>query len=510
LRVELSKQSWDAKTPFGEDQSDELNEVYQATVGGFVLKDKLWYFAGGRAVPTRTTNATTIVTGEDYRNRSDDERWQLKLRGAPSADHVIEASYLERDFELTGGRDGYSADLLAATSYHNLEPMSLFSLGYQGVFGPTSFLDARISSKRHGTTCCSSGDPRSLFFDVGLSAIFNNDEGVPWEDWRRDSESASVAYMRVFGGTVGSHTLETGAQFVRTTTSGIIGSSTGYSLDGVPLGTTPFSQYDSQTGELTYNLGGEVVGVRWEELPAGDLEGEIDNLALYAQDAWQLGKWRFDVGLRWERYEISTYREDLEESVDALVPRIGVTRNVSPRFQVQATWSRYCSRFHERLLSAAASIFGYAIVQRLYTGPALTGLTNDDLEALLRDDEQWGVVVAIQDPDQPTAFLADDIDLPYTDELTLGVRAALPRDSGSLTVTYIDRDSKDMFEDFVGGFGEEQLVDPADPTSGETLLLDRTVWGNAPTAERRYRAIVLNGDYRPGARWNVGGNWTYS
>jgi hypothetical protein len=511
FRIDLSNQSWNSKTPFGEEQSDDLNELYQATFGGYMLKDKLWFFLGGRLVPTKTTSSTTVGTGESFENQSDDKRWQIKLRGAVSPDHVLEASYLDRDFKLTGGREGLAGDLLAATSYYNLEPMSLFSLGYQGILGPASFLDVRASSKRHGTTCCSSGEPRSLFFDVGLEAVFNNEEGDPGVEWRRDSESASVAFTHVFSGAKpGSHTLEAGAQYVRSTMSGIIGSPTGFSLDGVPLADIPFTEYDPNTGDVTYNLGGDVLGVRWEDIPVPTPEGIVDNFALYAQDGWRLGRWRFDLGLRWDRYDVSIYRDDLERSFDALAPRLGVTFNISPQWQAQATWGRYYSKFQHRLLSATASVFGYTFVQRLYSGPELTGLTNDEVETILRDDDQWGRVVAIQDPDQPTSFLADDIDLPHADELTLGLRAALPGNSGSITATYVDRDFEDLFEQFVGGYGEVLLNDPFDPTSGETLLLDRSVWDNASTANRRYRAVVLTGDYRPGARWTIGGNWTYS
>ena len=33
---------------------------------------------------------------------------------------------------------------------------------------------------------------------------------------------------------------------------------------------------------------------------------------------------------------------------------------------------------------------------------------------------------------------------------------------------------------------------------------------NFSIANRRYKALVATWDYRPGVRWNIGGNWTYS
>ena len=56
VRAEFGKQSWNSRTPFGEEQSSDLNQIYQATLGGPILKDKLWFFAGARVVPTNTVS----------------------------------------------------------------------------------------------------------------------------------------------------------------------------------------------------------------------------------------------------------------------------------------------------------------------------------------------------------------------------------------------------------------------------------------------------------------------
>ncbi|HVR98394.1 MAG TPA: TonB-dependent receptor, partial [Thermoanaerobaculia bacterium] len=45
-RVELEKETWNSQTPFEEDQDDTLNRVYQATLGGYILRDRLWFFVG--------------------------------------------------------------------------------------------------------------------------------------------------------------------------------------------------------------------------------------------------------------------------------------------------------------------------------------------------------------------------------------------------------------------------------------------------------------------------------
>ena len=508
VRAEFANQSWNSKTPFGEEQSSDLNQVYQATLGGPILGDKLWFFAGARVVPSNAVSSTTLVTGESYEVERDDERFQLKLRGAPAPGHIVEVGYLDRDY-VANGFDFLAGDILVADSVRVEEPMSLFSLRYQGVLGPRSFLDVVVSSKNHSTRCCSDGTLRTPFIEGSTSIWFNNFRGGG-KDWMRDNETASASFTHVLSGSgPGSHTFEAGVQYLESTTDvADILSPTGFFLVAIPLGSTPFAEQGPAAGEVVYNLNNnDMLVLRDESVDLTDAPSAVENVAAYVQDSWQFGKWRLDAGLRWDRYEISTTRVDVDRDLDALSPRLGVTRWISDAWQVQATWGRY-TNLPPGFLFYVGSGNGRTTVTRLYTGPALQGLTSDQVETVLDDDAQWGVLTNVADPDQPTTFLADDFELPRADEFTLGVRAALPRNTGSFTLTYVDRDYKRQIDDFVGDLGTTTI---SDPVTGETLPpFDNTVWANASTADRRYQAIVATWDYRPGVRWDIGGNWTYS
>ena len=50
---------------------------------------------------------------------------------------------------------------------------------------------------------------------------------------------------------------------------------------------------------------------------------------------------------------------------------------------------------------------------------------------------------------------------PYADDLNLAVKHALPRGTGTATLTYTRRAFKDLLDDFVGD--EERSVDETDP-----------------------------------------------
>ena len=192
-------------------------------------------------------------------------------------------------------------------------------------------------------------------------------------------------------------------------------------------------------GEVLYNLNpADMYLARDEMVNLTDVPFGVENVAVYAQDSWQFGKWRLDAGLRWDRYEISSKLVDVNPDLDALAPRLGVTRWINDDWQVQATWGRYTN--FPGVFFRIGENEGRTTITRLYTGPAVQGLTNGQVEDILREDAHWDDLTYVVDPEQPRIFLADDLELPRTDELTLGVRAALPRNTGSFTLTYVDRD----------------------------------------------------------------------
>jgi hypothetical protein len=182
-------------------------------------------------------------------------------------------------------------------------------------------------------------------------------------------------------------------------------------------------------------------------------------------------------------------------------------------WQVQATWGRYVSRFNDNVASSVSGVGGAPYIVSLYTGPTQCPigtycLTYDDVQAIIRDDANWGIITTITDPTQPTRFLADDISAPHADELNLTVKRALPRNTGTFTISYIDRKYRDLLDDFVGDFGFVTVVDPKG--SGASFDFDTTIWDNADQAKRDYNAVAVTFDFRPSALWNMGGNYTYA
>jgi outer membrane receptor protein involved in Fe transport len=513
VRADFSNEVWNGTTPVHEDRENQINEVYQATVGGFILKDRLWFFAGGRTIPTEKATTTTLFTNESFVTTGEEDRWQLKLKGAITSNHVIEASHLEYS-ALTSDEDGFqgaAGDLFAATGVRE-DPRDTTTLTYQGVLTPNLFLEVVGTKKNVSIMEGATNTADSPFLYLNPFQVFHNH----WWDFDdpsvRDNETLGLHVTQVLsGGDWGDHHLEYGAQWVNSRTAGENRqSATGFNLLHYDLGAVPF--VEDNNGELLFNLtsyfnGGQQLSYRWVALPLGG-EQELENIALYAQDGWQFKDWRIDLGVRWESYKGSGPLPTFDVDFDAIVPRLGVTYDITPYWQLQTSYGRYVSRFNDNVASEQTGVGSAPRIETIYTGPDILGGTYADIEAALRNDANWTFVNGVIDPNQPTTFLSPDLEAPYADDFNASVKWALPRHAGTATLTYTYRTYENLLDDFFGGYGVSTVTDPNG--SGATFDFDTAIWDNADQAERRYRALTATWDYRPSASWGVGGNWTYA
>lgn len=521
VRAEFSQEDWNSQTPFNEDQSDELNQLYQATVGGYVMKDHLWFFAGYRTSPTTDVSGTTIGTGDSYTTTNDETRWQAKLTGAITPSHVVAASYLDskRDRADRAGLPAGDSFALAKRE----DPRKTYTATYQGVLSDRAFLDV-IATKKEVSILSGGSKATSTEFPQGRSpfldgygsgfAIYNNH----WWDFDdpsvRDNDTAAVNMTNVLtAGSWGDHTLEYGIQYVDSKTAGLNNQSpTGFNLLNYDAYYGPNTFADCSGGDCTFDILSFVPAAsltyRWKAIDVGDLEQSVKSTALYVQDSWQWQDWRFDIGVRYDQYKLSaTPFSNLDADFNEFSPRLGVTYNIDENWQVQATWGKYVSRFNDNVASSVSGVGGAPYVVSIYTGPDVAGQSYEEVETILRDDANWGIVTFVNDPAQPLRFVGDDIKAPSANDLNFSVKHSLPHNSGTFAVTYTRRDFNGLLDDFVGDEGAETVTDPFG--SGTSFDFDLVRWDNATQATRRYEALTATFDYRPGANWNVGGNWTY-
>ena len=93
VRTNFSDPAWAAVQPLGSPGLQEVDETYEATFGGPILKDKIWFFGSGRygiLDSTYTTPGTLIPVNQSNK----DERYEGKLTISPIQNHTLTVSYL--------------------------------------------------------------------------------------------------------------------------------------------------------------------------------------------------------------------------------------------------------------------------------------------------------------------------------------------------------------------------------------------------------------------------------
>lgn len=519
-RVELDKESWNSKTPKTTTQSDTLNKVWSGTVGGYVVKDRLWFFG---ALRTQTADNTleTGVTGQSFTEADEEDRWQIKLRGAITPDHVIEGGYF--DYDRTVAPDDILTSLPAAESRAvspgRKAPWDLYTFTYQGIMTPKVFVD--VSATQLNVQTNLGGDPTLRAGDLAASpwtsnlGVFNNSLFNADDTDRRDNETFGANLTWALGATDwGSHTIEAGVQYVNSIVEGFNEQSPtrwvlrafddllAFDEDGNPL--------TGEDGDFLFEMG-SFSAVRFRSVSAtltGTPRSEIKNLALYAQDSWEIGDWRLDAGLRWENYESDGIQPTQNFDFDDISPRIGITYNFAPDWQAQATWGQYVARFSQTHFNETQGTQAAPRYVDFYVGPDTGLLTRAELEALLQANDAW-VPFLFFGPLNDAIILDPDIESAYSQDFNVALKHALGG-RGSFSVTYTNRTFRNLVDDFIGGSGPDGWIEVPDPDFIVPTVVDQTVWRNTNRAEREYNALTVTFDYRPSAVWNVGGNYVYS
>ncbi len=528
VRFEYQNQDWNSLTPYDEERdfqkADDLDWKAMATVGGYIMKDRLWFFGAGWYQPETTSNRTTRAN-QTYTRTDDEERYQYKLRGAITPNHVIDASYLEFEANVINYAGLPAGDALFATNGKRSDPRDMTTIAYQGVLGPAVFLDVMYTKK--DVAIQSGGNPNAgtPIYDADEFNFYHNMWWDQTDDDLRNNETvgANLTYSFVTE-SFGSHTFEAGAQHLESTTGGANRQSgTGYNLlawappriygpdsfvvmEQEPDGSfTPIVHGD---GQVHFNLWPGMWTRLWVALPVGG-EQQIDYDALYVQDSWEIGSFRIDAGLRYEAYSGNGPQQTDLVDYSSIAPRLGVTYNINQDWQVQAMWGHYQGRFNDKYAQGASGV-GSAPSYTLstYIGPECPDCTGDQLDPLVTDESNWAGITAYDSPGFPTVVLDPDLESGYAQDFNFAVKRALPNNTGTIELRYTNRSFKDLVDDYVGGDYMNTVDVIVDGTSFGSF--DQEVWANSPEARRDYEAMTLTWDYRPNVTWNVGGNYTWS
>jgi outer membrane receptor protein involved in Fe transport len=538
LRDSLTNPSWDETTDFGEAQQDStLNEQYEATLGGRIIRDRLWFFGAGRMAETSTPGF--LINGGALQDACPtceaavprdptilkDDRFEGKLTGQLTPKHTLVGSYLSYKQNQTPHCAFGCWDLTTIDVDGRDLPREMTTGHYNGIITNNFLVEAGYST-------------RSLAFEGSggnhITTDFNDPRDLALGTWAYDYTVAPGMWgAPVFCGTCDPETRENeawnlkGTYYLATKSLGTHNIVAGYenfsesrfannyqsgsNFDVYVYSTAP--EYESNGTFRPIISAGDIL--RWVPIEQLSNGSDFATNSLYLNDKWDFNnRWSFNLGLRYDANDGKDSAGATISDDSAISPRLGATFDIlgDGRFRANATYSKYVSRIQEGVGGAAGggnpSYFFY-----YYDGPQIGGVGSGlDSFGVLEELFRWYLalggtsntshLVGVTIPGLNTRF-DGSLKSPNVDEFTLGLGAQIGR-NGFVRVDYVDRTWNDFYN--VTTAPNDQIENPI--IAGE--FLDFKVTGNTNDIERTYQAFQTQANYRLFNRLNLGLSYTYS
>jgi Carboxypeptidase regulatory-like domain len=149
FRTNVTNPAWSTETPFekgaGTTHASKLSPTYEATFGGPVTRDRVWFFGGSRVERT-TTQGTFAQTRTPYTSHNDNTRYEAKLTGTIANGHTLQGTFVDNTTDLVQPAiPSATIDPAAMTTPSTLN--RLFATTWRGVLGSKTFATAQYSQK---------------------------------------------------------------------------------------------------------------------------------------------------------------------------------------------------------------------------------------------------------------------------------------------------------------------------------------------------------------------------
>ncbi len=509
FRTDLTNPSWRENTPLedskGINRLNKTNEVYSATLGGYIVKDKLWFFAAGRNA--KTDNITSLsFTGISVDEPRNDKRYEGKLTANISDNHSLQVSYIKNDTDQV--QQPIGGALTPNVLIHPKYPNDLKVGHYSGVLGPQFFVEAQYSEKKFEFTNSGGTDTdihASPFTCVSVGCLYNGPyfDATDPESRNNKQASASASYF-LNAGSWGSHDLKLGGEdFKNVRTGGNSQSPSGYVFNTDflmdPSGAPVFDSKGNVIPVFTPGFGFNTFLIFWDAKRGSEFQARTDSA--YLNDSWKLNQhWSFNLGVRYEKTNNSGTDKVNTINASSIVPRLGATYDAlgNGKYIFQGSYAEYQSAYNLALFTNGTSTGNPGYLYGPYIGPAGQGV--DFAPGF--DPKNYALIFS-GSPTQNTAF-AKDVTSPLTKEYSFSIGTQLPK-AGYLRLTYQNRKVTDFLEAFTTiDNGSKTIV-----VNGVTAPADITIYKNSNDAVREYQALLLQGRYSFTPQWSIEGNWTH-
>jgi hypothetical protein len=517
FRDSLTNPKWTSRTAYAAqtDPIDQINKSYEGTLGGRIIRDRLWFFGAGRYNKADTSRQTTI-TNIPYVFTSNDKRYEAKLTGNITSGHSFVGTYISskehRDNSVPTGR---VVDLRSLAPYDR--PKSLTSLNYNGVITPNLFVEGQFSRMRDQFT--NGAEARDLINGTlliddnlkvrGWSPTFCGSPCPPKVRNNKSWQGKGSYFLSTRG--AGNHSFTGGLdEFHQLRNENNFQSGSDLRIHGhfIFVGEKMFFGIDPDDGQIEY-----------DPVPALSQTSDFAVRSFFANDKIELNKnWNFNAGVRYDK----AFGKDQagHKTVDdsAFSPRLAATFDPAGtgKHRFSATYGKYVSKVDQGPADNTATAGRYASYYWDYKGAIYNPIgtpTNQLLapEQVIQKVFDWfnsvggtkntSLLNSVFIPGTTTRF-DHSLKAPSMSEQTLGYALSVGR--GFVRADVIHRSWRDFYV-VTRSLATGTAVDP----NGNKF--DQGVIENASSGlSRRYNALQLQGSSPLFKSITIGGNYTFA
>ena len=517
FRASFANDYWRSVTPAASDPKRDPKAAdpgtiptYEATLGGPIQKDRLWFF-GATRIRKEETARKTVATLIPYIRTNDEKRYEGKLTYAPRANHSVQASYTAIDQAQTNFTSQSVMDLESLSLQR--QPSDLLSLRYSGVVAPNLSVELQFSARHLTLNTGASTRDR-----IGGTLLIDSSRGGRyWSptfcsvcgDEHRDNDDtiAKVSYFLTTRG-FGAHHLVSGIdRFNDKIFQNAYASGSDYRIQGtssVINGTAVFPQLLPNSTLIMYTP--------VEKTTEGS---DLRMYSAFFNDTWRLNdRVTFNAGLRWDR-------NDAQDGGGAVVanralwsPRLAAIWDPrgNGQWALNASYARYVMPMTSNVAASTTAAGNAATYVWLYQGPPINADPNAPLvttEAAIQQVFAWFDSGGGTNRPAVGSFvpgfniqIVSPLKSPNADEYAIGTSRQLGA-RGTLRVDAVWRRYHDFYSQ------------RADMTTGRVKdsagnNYDLFVVENTNDVKRRYSGLTTQASYRVADGLDVGGNYTLS
>jgi outer membrane receptor for ferrienterochelin and colicin len=516
LRDTLNNDNWRGLTPFaGDSKVDKLLPTVEYTLGGPVMKDRLWFFTAGRGQSV-SERRTLAVTNAPYDFSNQLRRYEAKATYAVRTGHRIEGAYTRSTEAQTNATFNPTTSMDERSLYDANRLMDLATVSYSAALSPNFLVEARFSARNE--TLKNVGAPTTDLIDGTLLVDQSRNGRRYWsptfcgvcDPEERDNRDVFVkgSYFLSKPG-AGSHNLVFGYdgfndhRFANNHQSG---------SDYRILGTSAIITGSELTPVF---LGNGTTLIQWNPIFVGSEGADFRVHSGFFNDSWRVSSnVTANLGLRYDRNEGTNSAGAAVSRDSAWSPRAGIVWDPygTQEWSVTASVARYVAGLSTGIANASSAGGNSDTYQYVYRGPSVNGngVVETATPAAIRQVFDW--------------FSANGgSNLPLTG--TPNIPGVTPQIRGSLTSPNVYEYASGLSRnwgsraavraDFIFRDYRDFYVTRTDMSTGKvTDKLGRTfdlgLIENADHLKRRYAGLSTQATYRVASTLDLGATYTLS